>query len=262
MTDTPVSPSWWKDYFSAHYGTLYRGILAPELSTEEEIAALRRILPRGGGPLLDIGCGHGRHLEVLRGDGWPLLGLDYSADLLRLLPPALRHAAVRGDMRRLPFRPASLAGACMIFNTFGYFDDETNAGVLRGVAGALRPGAPLVLDLPARAGMKDAVRSLPLNQRHHDGISIVEAWGLDEEGRRIVSRGTWEIGGTAQEWEMALRLHTPVEMERMLRRAGFSGPIEIRPMEDIAALGTSAPAPPLTRGPWRSATNMAVLARR
>lgn len=262
MIPAPVSPVWWKDYFSAHYGTLYSGILAPELSTQEELAALRRILPRDRGPLLDIGCGHGRHLGILRREGWPLHGLDYSPDLLALLPQWVRGAAVRADMRHPPFARASLAGACMMFNTFGYFDDEANAAALAAIASVLRPGAPLVIDLPARSGMKEAVRALPLNTRRQGEISIVENWGLDPGGRHIVSRGSWVIDGATQEWEMALRLYTPVEMDRLLRRAGFSGDIEIRPVEELAALGTSAPRPPLTRGPWRSATNMAILARR
>lgn len=253
---------WWKDYFSANYGTLYRGPLAPELSTSGEVETLRRLFSETPGPVLDLGCGFGRHLVGLRRAKVPAYGVDYSADLIRQIPAAQRKYAVRGDIRRLPFADASFSGACMLFNTFGYFAEEDNGTVLAEVARVLKPGAPLVLDIPARSGMRAVVHDLPASIRTQGDTSIYEAWSYDDATHRLLARGTWSIKEITQEWELSIRLYTPAEIGRLLRRAGFRAAPEIRPNEDFELLGTGNDLPPDSAGFWRTVTNMAVLARR
>jgi ubiquinone/menaquinone biosynthesis C-methylase UbiE len=54
---------------------------------------------REGAVALDLGCGNGRHLDLLRERFDTVVGMDFSLSMLRLCDGA----AVRGDLTRLPF---------------------------------------------------------------------------------------------------------------------------------------------------------------
>jgi len=261
--ETPASAPWWASYFSSNYGALYKGPLAEELSTEVEVETLARLFADAKAPVLDIGCGYGRHLAGLRAAGIPAIGLDYSGALLALVPVRLRPHAVRGDMRSLPFATGSLDGATLLFNTFGYFDDTTNEAILGEIARVLKPGAPLVMDLPCRAGMTAVVDDVPAAISHRGRVSIYESWFISADGDRLMGKGSWTIKGEQQEWELNLRLYSPAELARMLRKAGFTSKPEFRPGEDFELLGSQEePAPATGDSVWRRTPNMVVLVRR
>jgi SAM-dependent methyltransferase len=63
---------------------------------------LRAHLRVGEGPCLDIGCGTGRDLAVIAEFGWTPVGLELSADQLRLAR-GRGERLVQGDAERLPF---------------------------------------------------------------------------------------------------------------------------------------------------------------
>ncbi|MBI1290850.1 methyltransferase domain-containing protein [bacterium] len=263
LNDSVENAPWWASYFSANYGALYKGPLAEELATDDEVETLARVFRGAKAPVLDIGCGYGRHLAGMRSAGINAIGLDFSAALLPLIPARHRKFAVRGDMRHLPFATGSLGGATLLFNTFGYFDDDANAAILAEVARVLQPGAPLVMDLPCRSGMKAVVEDVPAAISHRGRVSIYESWFISDDGQRLLGKGSWDIKGEHQEWELALRLYSPTELTRLLRRAGFSTAIEIRPLEDFSLLGTDEePAPTGTDSIWRRTSNMCALAIR
>jgi SAM-dependent methyltransferase len=82
----------------------------------------------GSGWCLDVGCGTGIHLTALAETGWSVVGVDASADQLRV---ARRRAGpvgaglIRADAARLPFR----AGSCpLVVSAFTHtdVDDFTN----------------------------------------------------------------------------------------------------------------------------------------
>ena len=67
---------------------------------------LLELLGPGSGPCLDIGCGTGRNFETIRASGRSVVGLDFSADQLRLArtrthgPLMVADAAVLPGIRR------------------------------------------------------------------------------------------------------------------------------------------------------------------
>jgi SAM-dependent methyltransferase len=67
---------------------------------------------RAQGPLLDVGCGGGLFLRLMRARGFRAIGLDFSAQAAAV---AWRQGApaVCAMLERAPFRPASLAGLTM-----------------------------------------------------------------------------------------------------------------------------------------------------
>lgn len=65
-------------------------------------AELVALLGPGGGRCLDLGCGTGQYAEAIRATGRTPIGLDFSADQLRLAVRRNR-ASVRADGAALPF---------------------------------------------------------------------------------------------------------------------------------------------------------------
>jgi SAM-dependent methyltransferase len=99
-----------------------------------------RLLGRGAGRLLDVGCGGGAISSALGELGWQVTGVDVSEDQLRL-------ARQRGvdvvcaEATRLPFADASFDAAVSVFT---HTDMDDFGGALREVARVLRPNTPLV----------------------------------------------------------------------------------------------------------------------
>lgn len=236
--------------------------MSVHLDTGNEINAICRLLPVTEGIVLDLGCGHGRHLEPLLREGLQVVGLDWSGELLAMLSSESRHHTCRGDMRHLPFANGSVAGVYLLFNTFGYFSDGDNEEVLTEIARVLRPGGRLLMDLPSRPAMREVIRTLDVNERRYENATVLEHWEVSPDGRYIRSRGTWEMEGRSQEWGMEMRLYTANEIARLLQRAGFSPTVEVRALEDMDQLGTDTPPPPLVGNQWRSSTNLVVLAEK
>jgi SAM-dependent methyltransferase len=73
--------------------------------------ALRSTSARG--PLLDVGCGGGLFLGILRQRGFRVIGLDFSPQAAAVAWRHQRVPAVAGNLERAPFRPRSFAAITM-----------------------------------------------------------------------------------------------------------------------------------------------------
>src|SRR5215203_2570378 len=72
---------------------------------------------RGQGWVVDLGCGPGQIAKYLRDQGVSVIGLDLSAEMVRAagsLSPGIDFRV--GDMRRLDFDDASLAGVVAFYS--------------------------------------------------------------------------------------------------------------------------------------------------
>src|SRR5882757_8867568 len=69
----------------------------------------RRVALDAEGPVLELGCGTGRISRPLARAGVGLVGIDRSAAMLARLRAPKRLRLVRGDIRHLPFAPATFA---------------------------------------------------------------------------------------------------------------------------------------------------------
>jgi SAM-dependent methyltransferase len=104
--------------------------------------ALRRLLGRGPGRCLDLGCGGGRYLPTLLELGWTAVGVDESSDQLRVAARRLRNVElVHADATTLPFPDGSVDAAVSLF-THTDFDDFAEA--IAEARRVLRPGGRLV----------------------------------------------------------------------------------------------------------------------
>ena len=209
---------WFKDWFDKDYAAIYGH--RDGLEAEAAVAmALARAPQLAAGPVLDLGCGGGRHLAVLRRGNGLAFGLDLSRDLLALAPAELRPWLLRGDMRALPVRPASLAGICMWFTPFGYFSDAQNRALFHHLRDLLRPGGVLVLDY-LNAGFVRA-HLVPEDEQLHGGMRVLSRRTL--EGDRLVKRMTITHleTGRVRLAEESLRLYDPAELRAMAAQSGL-----------------------------------------
>jgi SAM-dependent methyltransferase len=100
-------------------------------STAAAAPLTARLAGRGSGWCLDVGCGTGVHLAALAEAGWSVVGVDASADQLRM---ARRRAGpgvaglVQADAARLPFP----SGSCpLVVSAFTHTDVEDFTSLVR-----------------------------------------------------------------------------------------------------------------------------------
>ncbi len=209
---------WFEAWFDEDYALLYA-----HRDAEEARQAVARILEAAPelaqGPVLDLGCGAGRHLDVLRGTNPLAFGMDLSPALLRMAPAPLHPWLLRGDMRRLPIKEGTLSGACLWFTPFGYFADAENRQLMVALGQRLRHGGVLVMDYLNADHVRRTL--VPEDALVRGGVRAVNRRTL--EGDRLVKRmelTRLDTGATRQAME-SVRLYHPAELSEMAARAGL-----------------------------------------
>ena len=100
-------------------------------STAAAAPVVARLAGRGSGWCLDVGCGTGVHLNALAEMGWSVVGVDASADQLRVAGRQARPVVaglVQADAARLPVR----TGSCpLVVSAFTHTDVEDFASLAR-----------------------------------------------------------------------------------------------------------------------------------
>lgn len=109
-------------------------------NAERNASAVRDLLGPGDGLCLDLGCGGGLYFDVIAATGRTVVGLDGSADQLRIAQGRSRQI-VRGDAAALPFADCTFPTvATMWIST----DVDDFAAVLAEAERVLTPGGLLV----------------------------------------------------------------------------------------------------------------------
>jgi SAM-dependent methyltransferase len=210
----------------AFFGELYLRSTRPYLSegvTQQEVQYLVHALNRvaSSGPVLDLGCGHGRHACGLQqGLGRPVLGLDLDARSLRERPGDF--PAVRGDLRQLPFRTGSASGAFAWYSTLFVFSDDDNRRALAEAARCLQPGGILIFQsVPwerlAAGGPATFEQHLP------DGSLLQEESHFDAVTGRDVGRRRMALpDGRTLEGGYAIRYYKTAELQALFESVGLS----------------------------------------
>ena len=197
----------------------YRTFLDPldDSLTDSELQFVRTNLPRESFPsLLDICCGPGRHSLPLGAAGYRVVGIDTDeASILRARDQAGSDTEFRVmDMRALDELPDHFDGALNLWHSFGFFDDATNADIVRSTFERLRPGGRAIFDIYNR----DHMRRLPAEEsgeRHGFRFRTLRAW----KGNRFRVEIHYEEGGKdCFEWQ----LYSPDEFGAMCEAAGFT----------------------------------------
>jgi SAM-dependent methyltransferase len=216
-------PPWLLEYFDEHYLRFVLEEIPPE-RTLKQVNFLLPFLPSPeSGPILDIGCGIGRHSLLLAKMGYRVVGIDVIPAFIRR---ALEDAEKEGvscefkvqDMRALKEQEV-YAAALFFWSSFGYFQDEENQQVLLGVREALKPGGFLFLDLENR----DYIL------RHFQGETwkdkkthfILERNRFDPTGDLLITKKIYLLPTGRREAERQLKLYPYTTVARFLQEREF-----------------------------------------
>lgn len=218
--------AWYEQSFSREYLALY-----PHRDREEAVRDVDRILallgPSLREPILDLGCGAGRHLIALWAAGYRnLAGLDLSHDLLAEARARFSKEDISGielveaDMRRLPYS-AHFSTVLSLFTSFGYFaDPEDDRHVLCAVHRALRPGGRFLIDTLGRTA---TIASLVREEEKVIGTRRLHIRRtLSEDGDRV-EKETHVVDSAGQRtYHESVRLYSARALTEDLQCAGFA----------------------------------------
>jgi SAM-dependent methyltransferase len=200
-------------------GTDTRGDGAAEL-------AWRLLDLRPGMSVLDVACGHGDMANHLAARGCRVTGLDSSAVFLDRARADAAVAGVSaeyvaGDMRQIPWT-GRFDRVINWSSAFGYFDDTVNRAVLDGIAGALRPGGKLAMDLDNLTSFLASYCPSRVVAARDDGDMLVDRYHLDALTGRFEAERTVIRSGQTRRLNFVKRLFGFPELRDWLLAAGFS----------------------------------------
>lgn len=148
--------SWVDRFFDDVYLDFMQHYRGEEASRAEAELVRRALGVEPGVRVLDVACGHGRHMAYMPRDS--VVGVDINALYLR---QAKRHGdVVQADVRNLPFRRGAFHGAYIMHSTFGMFGEEAEMEMLTWLSGVLKQGGRLLIDVANKEKIEDIYASL------------------------------------------------------------------------------------------------------
>ena len=201
--------------------------IADARSTEKEVEFIETVLKKRG-LILDLCCGTGRHLIPLRKKGWNVIGIDVSANLLRIakermIEKGFRFPLVRGEMRYLPFRSETFASVINMFTSFGYLPSEKeDAKSLKEVARMLGHAGLFLIDIVNREHLLQVFKKKDWGE--FPNFYMLEKRTLDAKRSRLYSQ--WILLDKSSDkirtFDHNLRLYSLSELQKMLEKAGLT----------------------------------------
>lgn len=214
MTTNTYSPLWFQLFMP----------LQSEEWTQKDAAFLAHQLPLPRyRRVLDLCCGYGRHALKLTERGYKVTGLDRDKFAIA---EARRRAANAGqeiaylidDMRRVGELASEFDGVINMWQSFSYFDTETNKDILCQIHRKLALGGRFIVDMYNRDYFE-----------RHQGFQRREINGIIVESNGYIQGNRWhsvlkysdehgERGRDRMEWKM----FTPGDFSTLAAGCGFA----------------------------------------
>lgn len=192
----------------------------------EEISRITHLTGCGGGRVLDLACGPGRHAVPLAERGFQVTAVDRSAFLLeRAREYAGDHGVgiewVEEDMRE--FRRSEVFDlAISLFTSFGFFDDAAeNERVLANVYASLRPGCHFVIDVLGKEVIARRFQPVAVSESPEAGLMVQRSKVIDD-WRRIANEWSFVREGVIHSVEFCVWVYSGKELADMLAGVGFT----------------------------------------
>ena len=235
------------DWFEAWFNSpLYEQLYANRDEQEAERLAeliLHKLPPDYYNPVLDLGCGRGRHSITLAKRGYQVTGVDLSP---RAVETARERAEEEGLDELTQFKVGDMrqpVGSNFqlivnLFTTFGYFeDDEENIAVLQNVKNMLKPDGYFVFDYlnavqvrnsitPEEKGTldSDAGASASADANTEKGTHQYHITrNIDVDSRTVRKHITFETSsGEERTFTERVKLYDKSWFEKQLKQLGFT----------------------------------------
>ncbi|HEY6460074.1 MAG TPA: methyltransferase domain-containing protein, partial [Polyangiaceae bacterium] len=214
---------WWEDLFNDDYLRACEKLTDEQVAREVDFVEDSLGIERGGA-MLDLGCGTGRHAIELARRGYEVVGFDLSlAMLARAGDEAQDREAklnfVQGDMREMTF-DEQFDGVYCWNTSFGYFEEDKNAGVVDRIHTSLRAGGLFLLDVVNRDFL---IRQSPsLAWFEGDGCVCMDEMSVDFITSRMKVKRTMMLDdGRSREIEYSMRVYSLHELGKILHEHGF-----------------------------------------
>ncbi len=215
---------WYDEFFKEDYLQIYLPFLTEE-RTKAEVDFIVEVLDiPAGSKILDLACGFGRHTIPLAKKGYDMTGLDYTEKFIQMAEEKAKEANVQieflvGDMRKIPFEN-HFVGVISYFTSFGFFSDEENFEVLKGVSKALKREGKFLLDIMNRDILVKNFQAKDW-ERLEDGTLVLEERNWDLKTGRIKNYVTiLDKKGERKRW-FDVRLYTLDELNYLLEKVGL-----------------------------------------
>jgi SAM-dependent methyltransferase len=154
-----------------------------------------------GGSLLEVGCGSGRYLDLMRALGWKrVVGVDFSAKAVEQAKGTLGLEVYCGELKDVVLEPNSF-DAVSLSHTLEHVPDPI--AFLRDIYRVMKPGARLAIIVPNVESFSSRVYRdywLALEPPRHlvnfnrRGLSMaLERAGLSIETLKTTPRGSYQV---------------------------------------------------------------------
>ena len=207
------------DYFRGKTGKLfvrrdddYTYVEPLELyfSSYEKWSSLEKeLLSRVKSLVLDAGCGAGRHLLHLQRNGFRIVGVDISANVIKVCKERDAVHVVIGAMLHMPFRDCCFNSIICMFSTLGICGGPNKTlRLLKELNRISRRNALLLANLnnPLKTDKEDHLRYHELNRGKNRPVGLI--------------RIRFEYQGEVGEW-FDLYLMTPNEIRKLCEKSGW-----------------------------------------
>lgn len=176
--------------------------------------------------VLDVGCGIGRHVTAFADRGIEAHGLDLGAEYIEQAEERAEGEGIDRltsfydrDMREVDDLTAEFDLVTSIYS-FGFFDDETNEGLLKSIRDVLSSDGVLLLKTFDKVG-----RLVDFDNAEFEtveGVTYAISREYDPVSSRRRSEGyLLEDGAVIGDYEFDVRLYTPIEMRDLMTTTGY-----------------------------------------
>jgi SAM-dependent methyltransferase len=192
----------------------------------EEVTNLLSLLKiTSGASVFDLCCGPGRHSLELARRGFSVIGVDRTKIYLEQArkqaeTEKLKVKFIQKDMRRF-CTPDTFDAAINLFTSFGYFEDaKDDELVIKNMYRSLKDGGVFLIDTMGKEVL--ARIFLERNWYERDDGIILEERKISKNWNWIENRWIMLKDGKVEEFKLALRIYSAVELTMLLSKSGFN----------------------------------------
>jgi SAM-dependent methyltransferase len=222
-----VKREWWSGFFDDSMAqVLFDQRREREAITE--VAGLLRLTglnPKKAPAVMDAACGTGRHSLALAARGFKVTGVDAAGPYVAQAQKRARRAKLpvrfeTGELRDLARFSGDFDLVLNLFTSFGYYEQAAdNLRALKQLAGCLKPGGTLVMELLPRESLLRRFQERDW-QRTPGGFLMQQRRWLPGN-RRLASSAIWVQKGRVSESNSVIFVYSRPELAALFKRAGL-----------------------------------------